>query len=92
MDTEYYSNCCGSFMNDWPDSDICPSCGEHCSGLTITRNGEIMEKKEIKPRYTIVASLSGEDMIKLEEAKAKGWKQIEIVRIGLDFCSKEEKT
>jgi len=24
------SNCCGEELNDWPDSDICPECKEHC--------------------------------------------------------------
>ena len=24
------SNCCGVFLPNWPDSDICPKCGEHC--------------------------------------------------------------
>jgi len=28
----YYSNCCGAYMPDYPDSDICPECGEHCEG------------------------------------------------------------
>ena len=23
------SDCCGAEMPDWPDSDICPDCGEH---------------------------------------------------------------
>jgi len=26
---EYYSICCGEYMLDYPDIDICPRCGEH---------------------------------------------------------------
>ena len=29
MCEELYSTCCGYEMDDWPDSDICPNCGEH---------------------------------------------------------------
>lgn len=24
------SDCCGTEMHEWPDSDICPGCKEHC--------------------------------------------------------------
>ena len=24
-----YSECCGIYMSRYPDSDICPDCGEH---------------------------------------------------------------
>ena len=24
-----FSECCGAYMSRWPDSDICPDCGEH---------------------------------------------------------------
>lgn len=34
MEKEYYSNCCGAIIPDYPDSDICPKCGEHCCGMT----------------------------------------------------------
>lgn len=28
---EYYSNCCGAFLDPWfEDTEICPECGEHC--------------------------------------------------------------
>jgi hypothetical protein len=26
----YYSNCCDYPLSNWPDSDICPQCKEHC--------------------------------------------------------------
>ena len=29
MDKTPYSECCGTDMPDYPDSDFCPSCGEH---------------------------------------------------------------
>ncbi|MDD5589205.1 MAG: hypothetical protein PHP92_04075 [Candidatus Nanoarchaeia archaeon] len=30
---KYYSICCGSYMYYWPDTDICPRCGEHSCAL-----------------------------------------------------------
>lgn len=30
----YYSNCCGAFMYDYPDSDFCPQCKEHAGAIT----------------------------------------------------------
>lgn len=27
------SNCCSAFMSAWPDSDVCPDCGEHCGAI-----------------------------------------------------------
>jgi len=34
MSETYLSNCCGEPIPDYPDSDICPKCGEHCAGMT----------------------------------------------------------
>ena len=28
-----YSNCCGELIPDYPDSDVCPKCKEHCLGV-----------------------------------------------------------
>jgi len=38
MSDEYIiqtSQCCGAEMPDYPDRDVCPSCGEH-TGVEIT--------------------------------------------------------
>ena len=34
MDKAYYSDCCAVEIPDYPDSDVCPACGEHCVGMT----------------------------------------------------------
>ena len=26
-----FSECCGAYMANWPDSDLCPDCREHSS-------------------------------------------------------------
>jgi len=33
-ETKYYSHCCGEIIPDYPDSDFCPKCKEHCTGMT----------------------------------------------------------
>lgn len=30
---EHYSNCCGAYMENVPDSDVCPDCKEHCTPM-----------------------------------------------------------
>ena len=32
-DIRFISNCCCAFMSDYPDSDICPECKEHCQAI-----------------------------------------------------------
>ena len=48
----YYSNCCSAIIPDYPDSDVCPACGEHCCGL----NEEEMENESEKP-YDLIKSV-----------------------------------
>jgi hypothetical protein len=33
-DIVFISNCCGAYMPDYPDSDICSECGEHCKAIS----------------------------------------------------------
>ena len=53
----YYSHCCDVPMPNYPDSDICPDCKEHCTGL----NEEEMEETGRKPKensaYDLIKSL-----------------------------------
>ena len=43
MSKPYYSDCCAKQIPNYPDSDICPECGEHCVGMT---EEEILEDNE----------------------------------------------
>ena len=41
----------------------------------------------MKPTYGIHFVLNEEDKNKLEEAKKNGWVQVDVFRVGLEFCS-----
>jgi len=59
-DKKYYSNCCWVYMPHFPDSDICPRCGEHCEGE--------LDKEEIEESSTSTSSLDEEGFDLLIEA------------------------
>lgn len=41
---DHYSNCCYAYMPDYPDSDICPKCGEHCGAEKDDVIGELRKE------------------------------------------------
>ena len=45
----YISNCCGAEMKDYLESEICPTCGEHC------------EVEEVEEQLFIRASIQAQE-------------------------------
>ncbi len=46
----------------------------------------------MQPRFGIHFVLNEKDKEKLEEAKKNGWAQIDIFRVGLEFCAANKPT
>lgn len=44
---KYYSNCCWVFMPNFPESDLCPRCKEHCEAILDEEMEEIIEGDEV---------------------------------------------